>query len=430
MALTLKTTQRNGWQHQAAHLAVTHTAVGMAATTAAEQTRRQPLLKRGTSHPRSHGEDPDQELEPPKIERLNELEQMRAKLTERETALAGTEQRIKSLVKRVAQLEHRVARETAAVRPPIQLVKMQAEQATPADERVVELEGELGAERDELAFWENENHSLQTSLDLLGNENSRLSQRLAECDSEIDKARSQLEQMKTALIVAEAERSRPASASDEADAKRQTETNTLNTCLAAMSPPAVAAEKLLAELLLRLLARIEHNNAADRNIADAITDRDAAAKKLEVLQNSLQVKERQVQELEQARAELIEATNTLLKVFETRDTALVRAEQIIKLLGERFAQLEAQTNAAMDEQKVQQFNSEQQRQCMELSVAEQAREKVQTICGEPQCDFDDNRRNGRHSERFQVRASESLLAETITFGDELAPPHAPRPQVE
>jgi crescentin len=425
MALTLKTTQRNGWQHQAAHLAVIHTAVGTAATTAAEQTRRQPLLRQVPSLLRNHAAGSD-----PKIELLNELKQTRAKLTERETALASTEQRIKSLVKRIAQLEHRVARETAAVRPPIQLVKMQAEQAAPADERVAELEGELGAERDELSFWDNENHSLQTSLDLLGNENSRLSQRLAECDSEIDKTRTQLEQMKTALIVAEAERSRPASASDEADAKRQTETNALNTCLAAISPRTVAAEKLLAELLLSLLARIEHNSAADRDIADAITDRDAAAKKLEVLQNSLQVKERQVEELEQARAQLIEGANALLQAFKTRDAALVRAEQSIKLLGERFAQLEAQTNAAMDERKVQQFNSEQQRQCMELSVAEQAGEKAQTICGEPQCDFDDNRRNGRHSGRFQVRASESLLAETITFGDELAPPRAPRPQVD
>jgi chromosome segregation ATPase len=194
------------------------------------------------------------------------------------------------------------------------------------------------AERNRLAAAGHEARSQleQTTAALVTTEAERITLSFA-----VNEARSKLEQMKEALATAKAERITLSFAVDEVNKKRQTEANTLNTRLGAMSERAVTAEKLLAKAQQRLLVRTAENCSVERKFADATVARDAAHKKLELLQNLLQVKERQVQELERSRSELIEVTTTLLKAFKTRNMALARAEQRIKLLSERLTQLEA-----------------------------------------------------------------------------------------
>jgi IS5 family transposase len=65
----------------------------------------------------------------------------------------------------------------------------------------------------------------------------------------------------------------------------------------------------------RLLARTAENCSIERKFADATVARDAAHKKLEALQNLLQVSERKVQELAVSRSELMEVTTALLEAF-------------------------------------------------------------------------------------------------------------------
>jgi chromosome segregation ATPase len=77
-----------------------------------------------------------------------------------------------------------------------------------ADKRVAELESELNSLRERLVRREDENHLLQTSLDLLADANRLLSSRLTESDARVDDALSQLGQMKTSLAVAEADRNK------------------------------------------------------------------------------------------------------------------------------------------------------------------------------------------------------------------------------
>jgi chromosome segregation ATPase len=276
----------------------------------------------------------------------------------------------------LAELEQQTARETAAewiLNARRETLAARAARAAAADKRIAELEGDLGSAREQLDLRDNENHSLQSSLDLIVSENSRLSGRLTEseaagnaageearsklqqtkaalatADAERkklaaagDEARSKLERMRVALATAEGERNKLAVAVDEANEKRRTETNTLNSRLGAMSVRTVTAEKLLVEVRQRLLARTAENCSVERKFADATVARDAAHRKLQVLQKSLQVEERQVQELGRSRSELIEITTTLLKAFKTRNKALARAEQRIQLLAELFAQLDA-----------------------------------------------------------------------------------------
>ena len=71
-----------------------------------------------------------------------------------------------------------------------------AARAATADKRVTELEDELGLARERLALEENENHSLQISLDLTISENSRLSSQLAESKRQVQT----LEQLHSKLI--------------------------------------------------------------------------------------------------------------------------------------------------------------------------------------------------------------------------------------
>jgi len=381
MALTGKKAQRDGWQHQAERLAVTHTAVATAAIAATEQARRRPLLRPVSSHLRTWTAEPEHGLETSKTElaNANELEPTRAEL---------------------AELEQQTARETAAewiLNARRETLAARAARAAAADKRIAELEGDLGSARERLDLRENENQSLQSSLDLIVSENSRLSGRLTESEAAGNRARSELEQIKTtlasveaeckklaaageearsklqqtkaalatadaerkklaaagdearsklermrvALATAEGERNKLTFAVDEANEKRRTETNTLNSRLGATSERAITAEKLLVEVRQRLLARTAENCSVERKFADATVARDAAHRKLQVLQKSLQVEERQVQELGRSRAELIEITTTLLKAFKTRNKALARAEQRIQLLAELFAQLDA-----------------------------------------------------------------------------------------
>jgi chromosome segregation ATPase len=62
-----------------------------------------------------------------------------------------------------------------------------AARATIADKRAAELENELSLARERLVLEENEKHSLQMSLDMTVSEYSRLSNRLAESEHQVEK---------------------------------------------------------------------------------------------------------------------------------------------------------------------------------------------------------------------------------------------------
>jgi hypothetical protein len=80
---------------------------------------------------------------------------------------------------------------------------------------------------------------------------------------------------------------------------------------------------------------------AERSKLSSVVD-----KKIELLQNLLQVKERRVQKLEQARSKLTDDTKRLLRTCATRDQALARAEEKISSLTELFSQLETKAELA------------------------------------------------------------------------------------
>jgi crescentin len=342
-----------------------------------------------------------------------ECEQLRNELGTSQQSIAALEAHTMELATeleparaRVSDLERDLAREAAAVRVLSDHKQSLSKHAAAADKRIAELEGLLGAANEKLVLREDENRSLQTSLDQIVEENSRLHRRLTESEITVEKAWGQLGQLQTTLKATEAERSRLAGAVAEANDKRQVETNTLSTRLEAMASRALTAEKLLAEVRQSLLTRTEENSAAERKVVEASLARNLADKKLELVQNSLQSKERQLQEVEQLRSKLSERANTLTITVKQRDKALARAEEQVQALNARVSQLEAEAESNRNKaaESIAALKSQLENERGGRTVAEGALKKARLSYAELPPDFDDYARQNRGgSGRLQAR---------------------------
>ena len=178
MALNGRKVQRGGWQHQAERLALTHTAMATTAMAAAEHARHRGASNPVSCHLRAGGAEFQLSLEASIIEPAREFDSPHAKHVAWEQQVARAA---------AAGWLLNGSRETLAAR---------AARAASADKRVTELEDKLSLARERLVLEENENYSLQMSLDLTISENSRLSSQLAESERQVQR----LEQLHSKLI--------------------------------------------------------------------------------------------------------------------------------------------------------------------------------------------------------------------------------------
>lgn len=213
-----------------------------------------------------------------------------------------------------------------------------------AEQRALELEGELTSAREGLANRDNAIASLEKSLDLNAAESARLASELAESAATAERTRAQLDRMRCALSAAQAERK-------EAVEQRQSETAQLAAQLETALARASHAENQLAEAQQNLLVLNFHNSAAD--------------KRTENLENSLRVKDREFQDLRQSHGsladevmrlsdekiklsdELAKLSDELMKLADeinAREAALAHAEDRISVLAKLFVQLEAKAH--------------------------------------------------------------------------------------
>jgi chromosome segregation ATPase len=213
-----------------------------------------------------------------------------------------------------------------------------------AEQRAIELEGELTSAREGLAHRDNAIASLEKSLDLNAAESARLASELAESAATAERARAQLDRMRCALSAAQAERK-------EAVEQRQSEAAQLAAQLETALARASRAENQLAEAQQNLLVLNFHNSAAD--------------KRTENLENSLRVKDREFQDLRQSHGsladevmrlsdekiklsdELAKLSDELMKLADeinAREAALAHAEDRISVLAKLFVQLEAKAH--------------------------------------------------------------------------------------
>ncbi len=369
--------RRNGWHHQATSLVSSHSALGTTAKAIVD--RSGPLLRR-----RPLREGQEQEFGSAAVEigleLARTLDEARAEIARLELRLshdAAAAQDLRAQIKasaaaaevadlRAAGLERKIGVARGELQENIDLLTAEnarllqghAERGMALDDaqdKIKFLENALAAA--EAASVSKQAETLangasaarvefQEQLDLAASENARLQQTIAEKDVAFGEVRARIEFLQTALSTAEAECSR---LGDEAGGVRQhhqSESETLNGRLEAMSSRAVTAEKLLAEARERLLARIVENGAFRQKVADAKAANDKAYAKTRQLEDTVTLRQHQIDELERSRATLVEATTTLVETFEERDRALQRAQEKIKALAARNAELEAEANRA------------------------------------------------------------------------------------
>ncbi|HEY7661540.1 MAG TPA: hypothetical protein VH934_00310 [Xanthobacteraceae bacterium] len=276
----------------------------------------------------------------------------------------------------IASLETHLAHETANARSLGEANQILVDHADSADKRIVELQADTALSRERLSLLETDKRSLQTALDQTLAESSRLSRRLTESESALAAARARIEQMELALASAENERAALCAARDEASERHQSESYALNLRLEAMRSRADTAEKLLTEVRQNLVARTDDLRVAQRRAVEESISRNGTEKTVERLTTTRDVLDSKVKELEQARATLLERSNSLAETVKARDTSLAHAEQKIKGLIDRVDQLEHDARAyrARSVKRIEELNETIQRERVELAVARGALE--------------------------------------------------------
>ena len=276
----------------------------------------------------------------------------------------------------ISQLERQLAQESAERRSVSEARRSLQEQYDAGEKRIGELEGELAAAREKLALLEDEKRSLQLAVDQSLNETARLTRRLTETENTLTATRAQLGKVESSFAEAYAERGRLGAALDEAKEHHQAERNSLNMRLDALQSRATTAERLLSEARQNLLARTEEVRAFDRKSVEATIGRNNSEKRLAQIEAAHEARERQIKDLETARAALTERNNAITKTLKARETALARAEEKIAALTERNGHLEAdvQVSRTNIEKRVEDLNSALQRERMERAVVEGALE--------------------------------------------------------
>ena len=276
----------------------------------------------------------------------------------------------------VTNLESQLAQEGANGRALSETNQILVDHANSADKRIVELQSEGALMREKLPLLENDKRSLQTALDQTLAETTRLSRRLTESENALIAARARLEQMDISLTAAENERATLATARDEANERHQSEAYALNLRLEFLRSRAATGEKLLAEVRESLVGRTEEIRVLQRNAVEASIARNATEKVVERLTAGRDALDGKVRELEQERAGLTERSNSLAETLKARETSLAHAEQKIKSLTGRLAEIEVNAGAyrAETERQINELKASLQRERVELAVAQGALE--------------------------------------------------------
>src|SRR6516165_10279222 len=287
-------------------------------------------------------------------------EELRRELTLAQQAARGLEgdkneltSEIVAVRAEIANLESQLAQETANGRALSEANQILVDHANSADKRIVELQSEGALMREKLLLLENDKRSLQTALDQTLGETSRLSRRLTESENALTATRARLEQMDISLAAAENERVTLATARDEANERHQSEAYAMNLRLEALRSRAATAEKLLAEVRQTLAARTEDIRVLERKAVEATIARNSTEKVVERLTVARDGLDTKTRELEQTRTSLTE-----------RETALAHAEQKIKSLTDRVAEIEVDAGAyrAKTERRIDELNASLQRE--------------------------------------------------------------------
>src|SRR6185437_8967524 len=240
----------------------------------------------------------------------------------------------------IVDLEARLAQEIGESKALREESKRLDERLSAADKRVIALESDLNNARQRLLMAEDEKRAQQIMLDKAGAEAARLSRKLAETEAALNATQGRLRHVEGNFAEISIERTRLASALDEANERNEHERANQRTRFEALQARAAASEKLLGEAREHLLARAEEIRDYDRRLRATALERDALQTRLADYEAEAITRDSELREVEQKRTTLIDRTAALARAFTAKEAALERAEHTVAALQQQIEALE------------------------------------------------------------------------------------------
>ena len=283
----------------------------------------------------------------------------------------------------IVDLEARLAQETGEGKALREENRRLDERLSTAEKRVASLESEVNAARQRLLMIEDERRAQQISLDKISADGARLSRKLAETEAGLTASQGRLRHVEGNFAELSTERTRLASAFEEAKERHEHELTTQRMRFDALQARASASEKLLGDAREHLLARADEIRTYDRRAGELAMERDALQARIADLETERMQRESQFTEVDQARATLMERSTTLARAFTVKEAALTRAEDTISAFNEQINALEAARAAEKQaaEQRIEELSVSLRREQMQCSVVEGALETARKDFG-------------------------------------------------
>lgn len=276
----------------------------------------------------------------------------------------------------IADLEGQLAQEIGEAKALREENTSLDERLTAADKRIIALESDLNDARQRLLIAEDEKRAQQGLLDKAAAETARLARKLAETEASLNAAQGRLRHVEGNFAELNIECARLGRALEEANERSDHERANQRTRFEALQARAAATERLLGEARGHLLARAEDIRDYDRRMSDLALERDTLQTRLADLEAERIHQESVVQELNQARATLMERGGALTRAFTAKEAALERAGETIGALNERIGTLErmlaAEKQTTAD--TVEELNAALRREKLERAVSDGALE--------------------------------------------------------
>jgi crescentin len=312
-----------------------------------------------------------------------ELHALRQELSATQTLLRTTEATKSEIAidlaarrAQIAELEARLAQETSENKSLRDENHRLDERLTNTDKRLIGIEADLNGTRQRLLMTEDEKRALQTAFEKTSAEAARLSRKLAETEAALATSQGRLRHVEANFTEVSNERARIAAALDEANERYEREISNQRMRFETLEARAAATEKLLGEAREHLIARAEEVRDYDRRASEIAMERDALQSRLATSETERIQRESQFQEIDQARATLLERTTSLARAYANKEAALGRAEETIAMLSDRITALEAAgaEDRQTAEKTIEELSAALRREKMERAVAEGALE--------------------------------------------------------
>lgn len=256
--------------------------------------------------------------------------------------------------------------------------------AADADQTIAQSDRDLTEAREKIELLEHDNQSLRRATEDQAERIGELTSRTGELDRQLAEAQRQTAEFRAKLAAEQTERQK-AEAQREAEwAAAQTKAASLEVRIDGLNARIAATDKILSQTRDQLRDKNQALLALERSQKEAAIDRQRLERRVDALQQDLDRRVREVEELAKARAELAERSEALLRsvaakeaVIEAAEAKAAKSAGRIDEINARFQQerseLQAANRALMEELQGERSERALAQGALEISRANRAK---------------------------------------------------------